>query len=382
MVFFFTLPVTSSLIGRLTKGKWWLNDFDALLCGADHIRRGLSPYDLAPMCEGLKPAAYVYAPQVGKALIPVIEAIGLDGARLAYAALLIPLILLMAWYSLGKRFDHVPLRLRVLGCGLLTGSSIASGNIGLFLHGVILLAALGLHKSRWPFLLAVVCASAIKPTLLTYLIVLIYQDKPIISRLGFSSLGAITGLAVVASIFATAGPLYDVWQARIAEIVVSEQAGMSFFAWAAAAGLGASSPFTLAGYVLFAVVMAVCGWFIAEHAGATRDERILLGLGMALLLNPRLMDYDLLILPAVMALVVSLSRTLGDKTLHWVSLSFVIVSFATLMLRMADIEGWSPDAFAVLAYCGLIIFSGLKLIKRHGPDTMQVFLKSLRRPSV
>ncbi|ESQ80458.1 hypothetical protein [Asticcacaulis sp. YBE204] len=348
--FFLTLPVWSSLLGRLTKGKWWFNDFDALICGADHLRRGLSPYSLEPVCEGLKPAPYVYAPQVGKALVPLIEMFGLGGLKAGYAVVLIALIAFTFWFALIKKWPGVPLIWRVLGFGLLTGSSIASGNIGLFFHALLLIAALNIKRSIWPFLALVLIGAVIKPFLLTYLIVPMLLDRPLWQRLAISVPAAIAGIAVVGLTFATAGPLSVEWHALMSSVVVNEQTGMSWFGWMDALGITTTSPLSFIGLLVILIALSLAGIVIAELSEASDLERTVMGVTLAILLSPRVMDYDLLIVPLGMALLVMASQRLSSRAFTLTSRFYVGTSLLWLILRMADIEGVSPDKFATLSY--------------------------------
>ncbi|MFT3998257.1 MAG: glycosyltransferase 87 family protein, partial [Asticcacaulis sp.] len=228
----FTMPVWSSLLGRLVKGKWWLNDFDSLICGADHIRRGLSPYALQPVCDGINPAPFVYPPSIAAFFAPLTAALSFDQLRLIYALLLIPVVALSVWYVFVKAFPDMSLRWRVLGCAILTGSSLASGNISLILHGLILLSALCLNRHRWPFLIAVIAAAFIKPVLLTYLVVLLYQERKLLSRALFTVIGAAGGIIAFLIASHGSGALHDEWLMRMDQIVLTQQPGISFFAWA------------------------------------------------------------------------------------------------------------------------------------------------------
>lgn len=347
--FFFTMPVWSSLLGRLLKGKWWFNDFDALICGADHLRRGLSPYSLAPVCEGLNPAPYVYAPQVGQAFAPLLDALGFSGLKALYAIALLAVLGFTFWFILIRKWPRIPLIWRLLGFGILTGSSIASGNIGLMLHGLILIAALNLHRSVLPFVLMVLLAACIKPFLLTYMIVLMFTEQPLRTRLLQTAAASLTGAGLVAALLLSA-PYAAEWSALRDSIVAQEQSGMSWFSWMNALGLDTYAPLSLGGLVVYLALTTLCGLSIAERSGASRTERILIGLTFALLLNPRLMDYDLLLMPLGMALIVTLSLSAGTQAFRLISLSYLGLSILFLILRMADISGIAPDSLAILAY--------------------------------
>src|SRR6185312_9638692 len=92
--FVFLFPILGNVISRLTrKHGWWLNDYDALICGAHSVGLGQSPYSLNPMCDGLRPAPFVYAPQVGAFFAPLVDGLGFAGARWVYLIPLVPALL-------------------------------------------------------------------------------------------------------------------------------------------------------------------------------------------------------------------------------------------------------------------------------------------------
>lgn len=334
----FTLPVWSSLLGRLIKGKWWLNDFDALICGADHMRRGLSPYGLHPVCEGIKPAPFVYPPSVGEFFAPLTGWLSFDALRLLYGLVLAAAVGLSLWYALAKPFAGMSLRLRVLGCAVLTGSSIASGNISLVLHALILLSALFVNRHRWPFVLTVALAACLKPVMLTYLVVLLFQNRKYLSRAAFTLAGAALGLAGFALTAQGSGALHAEWLQRMDQIVLTQQPGISFFAWASVFGGGPDSGVWLILLGLYMLGLTLGGWLLAETAGLDDDQRVLLGLGLALLLNPRLMDYDILILGPFLALMALSARHAGDKAARYARIGLWTLASVTLFVSMADID--------------------------------------------
>ena len=55
----FMLPALSGLIGRITKGKEFGIDFNALACAAGNVAGGVSMYAPAQFCEGFGTPGYV-----------------------------------------------------------------------------------------------------------------------------------------------------------------------------------------------------------------------------------------------------------------------------------------------------------------------------------
>ncbi|BEV12641.1 hypothetical protein ATDW_31370 [Asticcacaulis sp. DW145] len=374
-LFLISFSVVSHLLGRLVKGKWWMNDFDALICGADYMRRGLSPYVHEPMCEGLKAAPYVYAPQIGAFLRPVIEVTGLTGARWLYAPFLIAALLVIAWYGLKRSFPNLPLHIRLLGYTIVSGSAVSCGNIAVICHAAAIGTALMIRRTRLPFLLVVLVSSIIKPVFLTYLIVLMYDARPLRSRLVWSAAGAAIGIGLYVWIGRTAGPLYEVWQKIIYDITLIEQPGYTFLAWAEWIGLRADHPATLIAFAVYFPIMALAGLLLCDLGKLSLDTRLLIGLGMAQLINPRMMSYDMLFLPTMLAAVVMVARDYGERIFSPVSWTFLWIGVAGFFMAVLPIKDFKPADIMSPAFVALVLWVSLIVI-RQNKDIIRQTLKN------
>ncbi len=365
LVFLATFPVVSHILGRIVKQKWWLNDFDAVICGADYLRRGLSPYDYKPFCEGLQAPPYVYAPQVAEFFVPIINTLGLIGTKTAYTILLVPLMLTILWYALVKSFPEIPFRLRIIGYAVLSGSALSCGNIILPFHALLILLALRLEKTRWLFLLTVLIGSLIKPVLLTYLIVFVYEKVPLLRRAGLALLGAVVGIAGYLIMVETAGPLKDTWQAALTSVVMLEQPGYGFFGWVDWIGITPQTPGSMAMFGVYMVVMAAAGFVLAEALDLNQDQRVLLALGVAMMLNPRLMAYDMLYMPTMMAMLVVVTGTTLPRSV-FVPISWVFVGTAAGGFILANAQtGLKPAPVAVLVYALMVFALACAALWKH-----------------
>jgi hypothetical protein len=47
LIFLSLFPLIAHIVGRIVKQKWWLNDFDALICGAAYRPMKSSPFATA-----------------------------------------------------------------------------------------------------------------------------------------------------------------------------------------------------------------------------------------------------------------------------------------------------------------------------------------------
>lgn len=360
----FLFPVLGAVISRLSKHRHLLNDYDALACGAWSLARGLSPYARHPACPGLDPAAFVYAPQVGWAFGPFIDAFGLEGSRWVWLVPLVPAMGLLVWYALFKAMPRAPYPLRLMTLAAIAGSMVTCGNAGFVLNGLIVLCALNLKRSPYPFILAVLLATVIKPVMLTWLFVLLCDDRPWRSRIVGTGAVAVSGLALVGAVMMTAGPLTPQWHALIATIL-HEQPGVGFFSYSNLIGLDPASPVTIGLLAMFMGVLALSGLVVAEGAGLSYDERIVLGIGVAQLLNPRLMDYDMLTLAPFAALLVMLARDFGQRAFVWISGIFAGTLISCVVTNMVELPVLHRAPVTVFVYCGMTVALAVLTLRRH-----------------
>ncbi|MGN6363207.1 hypothetical protein [Asticcacaulis taihuensis] len=353
---FFLFPLVGNLISRLTKARYWLPDFDALICGAHNVSRGISPYSLHPVCDGIRPTPYVYAPQVGQFFAPLEQIFGLEGARWAFALVYMPAMLWLFWYAILKPMDKAPWHFRLMTLAAMVGSVLSCGNIGLLLHALTILGALYISKSRLPFIAIVICGALIKPVFLTYLVVLLLEDRPLIARLRTFLLSATVAVSALLALLLTAGRFSDDWHWALNAVVILEQPGIGFFATTSALGLNTASAVTLIGLGVFITGMGLASLVLAEWGGLTAEERIIFGLGAAQFLNPRLMDYDMFTLAPCMAMVVMMARPLGRKIFTWVSWAFAGTLIFCVICNILEIRAIHRAPVAVFAY-GLILLS-------------------------
>ena len=366
----FLFPILGNVISRLTrKHGWWLNDYDALICGAHSVGLGQSPYSLYPVCDGIRPAPFVYAPQVGAFFAPLVNGLGFAGARLVYLIPLVPALCVLVWFALAYALPKAPVWLRLMTFAAINGSVLACGNIGLVLHALVVLAALNLKRTRPLFVAAVVIGALVKPVFLTYLIVLLMEDRPLRLRLRDFAISASLGLAAVAWLMLDAGPFGAQWHAILNAIVIQQQPGIGLFSYTSLVGFPAASPVAMALYLPFAAMIAISGLILAEWSGFDARERIVLGLGVAQLLNPRLMDYDLFVLTPAIVLVVMQARAFGPRAQAWTGWAFVgVLVFAVVINAVGgphvnDAVKRAP--IAVFVYCGLLIYVAVLTARRH-----------------
>jgi len=360
----FLFPILGAVVSRLAKHRHLLNDYDALACGAWSLARGLSPYARHPVCPGLDPAAFVYAPQVGQAFRPFIDAFGLEGSRLVWLVPLVPMMGVLVWYALFRAMPRALYVLRLMSLAAIAGSMVTCGNAGFVLNGLIVLCALDLKRSRYPFIFAVLFAAAVKPAMLTWLFVLMVDDRPWLSRIAATGASAAAGVALVGWMMTTAGPLTPQWHALLGTIL-HEQPGVGFFSWSNLIGLAPAQPVTLVLLLAFMGVLALSGLVLAEGAGLAREERIVLGIGLAQLLNPRLMDYDMLTLAPFAALLVMLAKDCGPKAFVWMSRVFAGTLTGCVITNIVELPVLHRAPVTVFVYCGMTVALAVMTLRQR-----------------
>ncbi|HEX7799807.1 MAG TPA: glycosyltransferase family 87 protein [Asticcacaulis sp.] len=380
---FFLFPIVGNLIARMNKHGWWLNDFDALICGADHIRRGLSPYDLHPVCAATRPAVYVYAPQVAQVFAPM-SAWGLETARLVWW---IPSLIAMGyllWYAVLTPVKDAPWRLRLMTLAAIVGSVYACGNIGLILHALVTAAAVlwladKARPKRWPFVLMVILSALVKPVMLTYLVVLLFERRPLPHRLGGAAVASLAGLAAIALEMLSAGTFSAEWRRTLNVIVMTEQPGISYFGWLNWLGLPPGDHLALAVAALLMLTTLLAGWTLAE----SREDgmsRLAIGLGMAQLLNPRLMDYDMMALAPLMAIVIVASRPLGKRFFWAVSWAFTAILTVDVLTNIFEIKSFARSPVTLFIYWVMLLAVAARLlVTQKRPEGLPGVFRSLWR---
>jgi len=304
-----SLPLTVALISRLFTGYWWWNDFDAIACAGAQSQHGLPIYAVSGACAGLRPAAFVYAPMVARGAGFLTGLLGLTAFKALYVTLYVAA---SAWLGLAlfrSRAFAASARDRIAGLGLITGGVIACGNIAILCHALVLASLLAFPRRRLPFIAAVALAAAVKPVFGTYLVVLLLDRGPLTVRAARAAFGAAAVGAVIAAGFLTAGADNPAWRAALDQVVLTGRPGVGFLGWIAPLAL--SGPVAIAAFALFAAMVILAAHRLSRRLVLGDGETMLLAVGAAQLLNPRLMGYDLQMLAPALAILITAEASLG-----------------------------------------------------------------------
>jgi len=357
-----SLPLSVALISRLFTGYWWWNDFDAIACAGAQAAHGAPIYAVGGACAGLKPAAFVYAPMVARGTAVLLAVFSLTQLKALYVA---AYIAASAWLGLTlfrAKAIAAPARDRIAGLGLITGGVIACGNVAILCHALVLAALLAFPRRRLPFIAAVALAAAIKPVFGTYLVVLLLDRAPLRDRAWQSLVGVLAAGAVIAASFLTAGPDAPAWKAALDKVVLLGRPGVGFLGWVAPLGL--TGPAALAAYVPFAGLITLAAHRLTRQADLTPAQTVFVAVGVAQLLNPRLMGYDLQMLAPAAAILIAadtrlgLGPALGSRRALW---TICVASAVLGCLSMVSVAAaLAPPAIALA-----VIAAGLFVQRRE-----------------
>ena len=356
---FCAYPVVAGLYHMFTHHYWMLMDIDAVLCGAKTLASNHSPYAIHPKaCAEIKPAAYVYAPQVARVFIPFIQAFGVSMTRTLFLALVLaPATLFVLWFALIRPFPGVDLRMRWLAIASLTSMTFVCANVGLVMHAAVLLSLLLVWKTdtpgkHWPFTIVVLLCACIKPTFLAYFVIFLLDDVPLWKR-GLSFLWrCIAGLAVTFLMIKTDGHFGPAWQKTLHSVALTRQPGMGWFeltdyVW----HIPTKSMLNYELAAGFMVIMLLSGMAIAQWGKLDRDERLMLGMGLVPLMTPRILDYDMVLIAPYAALLVAVAFRVGGGVfrflLSWLFVGWLVYGIFSYIL---NITAWHRTPMAMLLF--------------------------------
>ena len=349
-----SLPLTVALVSRLFTGYWWWNDFDAVACAGAQAQHGLSMYAVSGACAGLRPAAFVYSPMVARAAAALLSVLSLAHLKALYVS---AYVAAGAWLGLAlfrtRAIDIAP-RDRLAGLALVTGGVVACGNIAILCHALVLGALFAFPRRRLPFIAAVAVAAAVKPVFATYLVILLLDRGPLKTRAVQCCVGALVVGGAIAASFLTAGADAAAWNAALNHVVLQGRPGIGFLGWVSP--LGAVGPAAFAGYLVFAALLTWAAHRFIRVADFTPAQTWLFGVGVAQLLNPRLMGYDLQMLAPAIALAITadarlgLGEAFGARRALW---TICLVAWFLACLSLVPIAaGLAPPAIALVFVAG------------------------------
>lgn len=380
VLYFFMLfcawPVVAGMYHMITHHAWMMMDIDAVLCGARTLAAGHSPYAIhPPVCAGVRPAAYVYAPQMAYLFMPFVEHFGINGARALFQwVLLLPATLFLLWYALIKAFPTIDTRWRWLAFAALTPMTFLCANIGIVMHASVLASLFFFRDKegryiRWPFTVTVLLCSCIKPTFLVYFVVFLLDDIALWRRLFAFGWRAVAGLAVNQLVVLTDGPFGKAWQKTLHSVTLARQPGMGWFELTNLVfHVPGKSDLNWQLALVFMAVMTLAAMAIAQWGRLTDEERLLFGMGLAPLMTPRILDYDMILIVPYAALMMTVVYRIGGKFLRFVlSWTFVCWMIWGVFCNILQLSYWHRTSMAMLLFgCLTVIVAVRAVLARYG----------------
>lgn len=362
-VAFCLYPVIAGLYYMFTHHSWMLMDIDAVLCGARTLGSGHSPYAIhPPVCAGVRPAAYVYAPQIARLFYPLVKAMGVPGARALFIWLLLaPATLFLLWFALIKKFPGIPFQYRFLAFAALTAMTFVCANVGIVMHALVLASLLLFPKTRWPFTAVVLMCACVKPTFIAYFVIFLLADEALWRRAFAFSWRVAAGAGVAYLMVLTDGHYGKAWQKTLHSVTMARQVGMGWFELTNFVfHVPGPSHLNVELAIGFMAVMVLAGMAIAQWCDLDRDERLVLGMGLVPLMTPRLLDYDMILIVPYAALLMACVHRKGGKALT-VILSWIFVAWLAygVVTNMMGYKAWHRTPMDMLLFGCLTAITGL-----------------------
>lgn len=340
-------PALGGLIGRLQKWRTspWGGDYQAVACAALRSAEGLTRYPVEPDCEGMQAAQYIYTPYTADLFAWIIGLIGEDALRIVYAALTAAALAFMAWLAVISK--RVPGRFieRIGFMGFWTGSIFLWWNIAILLYAAIMAASLLAVSAPWAFVAVVALAAVVKPVFLTSLAVVLYLPISIMRRAVLFLTGAALGLAPTVSFMRQDHPETANWRALLDHAAFEQTTGQGFLGMAELAGLHGMGPAAIAAYLVFAATIVLSGFAVAERLALKAQDRVWLGLLVAVLVNPRLIAHDFFMLaPGAMALlyaVLARADAIGRRETQAVQWLIFGGCYLTAVMNVAELGDYA-----------------------------------------
>ncbi|ESQ79767.1 hypothetical protein AEYBE204_07950 [Asticcacaulis sp. YBE204] len=342
-------------------------DADAVICAAQAVAAGYSPYAEGVACPGLAPAPFVYAPQIAHALAPLVDALGaLEARNLYLCALLLPTTLFLIWFALFRANPDLPRHYRWLAFAALSPMTFVCANIGIVMHGSVL-ASLLLFRQRWPFVLVVLICTYIKPTFMGYFVVLLMENRPLGACMRRFVFACVAGVSTVLLTIHGAGESRAAWRQALNGVAIEAQPGLGLFARLSWLGIDTGSPAALGIGLIFIAAMIMAGVVIARTGNRSEDHRLILGMGVAVLCNPRLMDYDMVLLVPYAALLGQSIGGLRGRILRFnLSWGLVLPLAAGALAYLFHVNPYQRTHVAMFAFSVLTLIIGWRLWQANG----------------
>jgi hypothetical protein len=379
----FLLPLIVGIIAKLYRSKYIFSEYQSVACAGLKALQGAPIYALDLQCPGMRAASFVYIPGVAHVAAFFERFLTEPGFLILYlvfylaAAAALIYVPFFARKSPGNWRDKLPFAV------FLSSSAFMLGNIAVILHGLVLVGALAIEISPWLFIAAVAVAAWVKPTFLTYLMVILLLDIPLRRRIGLMASGVLIGLLPLAHFILTGAALTQQWYALLSHYVYEVTPGVGFFGWTSLIGLNPAHIGVKLAYLVFAGLITLSGLVLAEGLQLNRRERIWLGLSLAILLIPRIMSEDICLIGPGLLILANRSAHLAGRPQailnngRGIILALCIVALSGALTGLADYS----EPVVLFGLSLYVLWLGQSMITTRLPHMLSPFATIFARKS-
>jgi hypothetical protein len=377
----FFLPLIVGIIAKLYRSKYIFSEYQSVACAGLKALQGAPIYALDLQCPGMRAASFVYLPGVAQVAAFFERILTEPGFLVLYLVFYLAAAAALIYFPLFARKTPGNWRDKLPFAVFLSSSAFMLGNIAVILHGLVLVGALAIEISPWLFIAAVAVGAWVKPTFLTYLMVVLLLDIPLMRRVGLMAAGILIGLLPLGHFILTGGALTQQWYALLSHYVYEVTPGVGFFGWTSLIGLDPAPIGVKLVYLVFAGLIALSGLALVKGLQLNRSERIWLGLSLAALLIPRIMSEDICLIGPGLVILADKSASLtrqGQGALRngrGIILALCVFAFAGAMTGLADYS----EPVALLGLCLYVLWLGQHMIRTRLPHILAPYVTFARK---
>jgi len=377
----FFLPLIVGIIAKLYRSKYIFSEYQSVACAGLKALQGAPIYALDLQCPGMRAASFVYLPGVAQVAAFFERILTEPGFLVLYLVFYLAAAAALIYFPLFARKTPGNWRDKLPFAVFLSSSAVMLGNIAVILHGLVLVGALAIEISPWLFIAAVAVAAWVKPTFLTYLMVVLLLDIPLMRRVGLMAVGILIGLLPLGHFILTAGALTLQWYALLSHYVYEVTPGVGFFGWTSLIGLDPAHIGVKLAYLVFAGLISLSGLALVKGLQLNRSERIWLGLSLAALLIPRIMSEDICLIGPGLLILADKSTSLagqGQGVLRngrGIVLALCVFALAGALTGLADYS----EPVALLGLCLYVLWLGQHMIRTRLPYILAPYVMFARK---
>ena len=375
MLFF--MPLVLGVLAKLHRSKYVFSEYQSVACAGLKALQNAPIYALDLQCHGMRAASFVYIPGVAQVVAFFERFLTEPGFLALYLVLYLTAAALLIYVPFFARQTPGTWRAKLPFAVFLSSSAFMLGNIAVILHGIVLLGALAIEISPWLFIAGVALAAWVKPTFLTYLIVILLLDMPLVRRIGLMAAGVCLGLLPLGHFILTGGALTSQWYALLSHYVYNVTPGVGFFGWTSLLGLDPAHTGVKGGYLVFAGLITLSGLALAKGLQLNRRERIWLGLSLAALLIPRIMSEDICLIGPGLWILADKSAQLASRAQvilrngRSLVLALCLVALAGALTGLADYS----EPVALFGLSLYVLWLGQNMISTRLPHFASIFVR-------